>query len=188
MGELDPLSESGQARHKKMTAALGEQRFQEMVARTHGTFETAELFVVESEPELSCRPPAGSPEATSEAKRPRFVHVDVTRVRFDRTDAYLAVMKQFFDIGWRANCPFAATTYRTLTGPANTYFIVIEAADWNQLAGLHRFLEEEFPKAAESPEVWEKLNAEWFSCVVSFDHYDETVRYDLSYQPEPEKK
>jgi hypothetical protein len=181
LNELDPASSAAMARKQKVAAVLGAERIQELEAQGAGATRAGESWIVESVPELSYVP------AKSTGGIPTVVHVDREQVRFDRVPEYEAVIKRIMEQLGKAEFPFPLTGYRNLTGPANTYYFVLSASDRTGLAELERFFEETLPKLA-GEEAARKLFAEWTACLVDFEHFDETIRQDLSYTPEPGSK
>lgn len=182
MEEVDPASEAGQARLQKFVAGLGPERFHQLVAKTQAHVRTVDTWMVEEVPELCYQPSAAEAPAP-----PRLIHVDVERVRADKADAYQQVMRRIIEVGRQAKFPFAVNAYRVVIGPEGTYYFVLGVADRKELAEAYRYFAEVFPQTA-GAEAWQKLLADWAACLVDFEHYDETVRPDLSYQPAPEKK
>lgn len=181
MEEVDPASEAGQARLQKFISGLGPERFQRLVARTQASVRTMDSWMVEAVPELSYAPSSAEAPAP-----PRFIHVDVERVRADKADAYQQVMRRILEVGRQAKFPFRVDAYRVVIGPEGTYYFVLSGADRQELAEAYRYFVEVFPQTA-GTEAWQKLLADWSACLVDFEHYDETVRHDLSYPPVEKK-
>lgn len=176
---LDPSADLTQARLEEFTARLGAERIAQITARGRPAIRRSESWVIESLPEYDYTPEGWPADAQA-----RFAHVDIERVRLERVADYEALLARLKEILARSKYPCPVRFYRALVGPENTYFIGFVARDAQELYDRLHWTEEVIPQTI-GAEAFAQLLAQWAACLAEFEHFDETLRPDLSYRPAP---
>lgn len=158
--------------------ALGAEKLAELERKGEAALRSMTSWVIESLPEMSYQP------AASVTQNARFAHVATERVRPGKVAQYEEVLRRLREAWQQANFPYTVWVYRTVTGPAHTYYFVVPAETRAQLAEMYRYYEEVFADVV-GAEAWPKLTADWAECLEAFEHWDWTLRPDLSYAPQP---
>jgi len=156
--------------------ALGADKVVELEQKDAAARRSRTSWLIEALPELSYQP------AEPVIKGARYAHVDIEQVRAGKEAQYLEVLRRLQEASRQANFPYAVWVYRTLTGPASTYYLVVPTETRTHLAEMYRYYEEVLP-AVLGTEAWQKLLADWAACLEGFAHSDWTLRPELSYTP-----
>ncbi|MFQ5778613.1 MAG: hypothetical protein ACE5IP_11470 [Terriglobia bacterium] len=173
---LDATSNYAQELHQRVNAALDAERMRDLQARLWPAIRKADGWVVESVANFDYEP------AEYAGGEPQFAHIDVEQVRPERVADYERLLERLGEILRQAGYPHPMRVYRNVTGPQNTYYIVFAAADREELFEHYRYAEEVIPQTV-GAEAWRELIGQWAATLVEFEHYDEIMRPDLSFQP-----
>lgn len=178
---LDPRASLRQEHDRRFRDALGEQRYEKLMAQWLPTVESVEIWVAEKDLALSYRP-RESPAAPNNDPM-NFALLRIENVRLDKTAGYRDTLAQLRDLLARAHYPLPMEIYRTVTGRQNEYYVIFPTRTRDELKDYTRWMEERLPELA-GEEVWEKLQADWAAALLGFRYYEESQRYDLSYIPD----
>lgn len=173
---LDPRTEIYQQFEQRFREALGQERFQELAARTLPTLESVETWVAEQVPELSYVPENPPREQMT------YAVLRIERVRFEKTGEYSRILKQIGDVLAKAGYPLRMDVYRAVTGNQNEYYVIFPARTRDELKEYYQWMEKRLPEVA-GKDAWNKLLTEWSATLLNFRFYEESQRYDLSYIP-----
>jgi len=156
--------------------ALGAEKLAELEQKGAAALRSMTSWVIESLPEMSYEP------AEPVIQEARFAHVAREQVRPSKVAQYEEILQRLREVSQQANFPYTVWIYRTVTGPAHTYYVVVPAETGVQFAEMYRYYEEVFAGLL-GTEAWQKLLADWAECLETFEQWDWTLRPDLSYAP-----
>ncbi len=183
--DLDPQAAHVQQRTQRLMEAVGEKtvsRFMELVAPA---IRGNQLYVLEPVENYSFRP------TESVVKDPKYVFIEIHRLRADMIDQYDQVMERFIEAVRRIDHPLGWSAYRTITGDGRpfhvagrTYYYISPYDSKSQFYEEHWF--GAVVEQALGTEGAKQLGADMMKCLVGLETFDHSLRSDLSYQADQE--
>ena len=169
---LDDKSEQAQHRQKMLWDEVGQATYEKWATIYRPAVRTTKTYVLERLDDLSYQP------ASSAVHDPKFVFIDIHRVRNDRLPQYKAVIARFVEAVRKSGYPIGWTAYRSIIGEARMYCY------FSPLDSQSQFYEKfPFPTALEKSlgkDGAEQLEKDIRDCMETYEYFDARLRPEMS--------